>query len=95
MRYQEEHDLQFSRVLYFLPFRGPPVGRIDGNQQEEIQCMYYSFGQDIFDIMVLVTTQSEEYQQIEYSEKSKAKAQKIFQKHFTKRLEFSFLLLYL
>lgn len=32
IRNQDEYDLRFSRVVYFLPFRGPPPTRIDGNQ---------------------------------------------------------------
>ena len=55
LREQEKHDLIFSRVLYFLPNRGPPE-RADGVLQEEIQVMYEFLGDDMFNVMVIIAT---------------------------------------
>ena len=44
---QEKHNLQFSRVLYFLPNRGP-LERADGMLQEEIKTMHGFFGEKYF-----------------------------------------------
>ena len=50
-----EHDLRFSRVVYFMPKRGPPE-RVEGTFQEELKIMHDYFGQKIFDIMVIAVT---------------------------------------
>ena len=55
VRIQDERDLAFSRVLYFLPSRGR-LERADGALQEEIKLMYGFLGEDVFKIMVIVAT---------------------------------------
>ena len=54
-RLQDEHDLEFRRVLYFLPHRGP-LERADGTLQEELKLIHVFFGIDVFKIMVVVVT---------------------------------------
>lgn len=55
VRIQDEQDLAFSRVLYFLPSRGR-LERADGALQEEIKLMYGFLGEDVFKIMVIIAT---------------------------------------
>ena len=75
VREQEKHNLQFSRVLYFLPTRGP-VERADGVLQEEIKAMHGFFGDNIFSVMVLITTSPKRHQhgfhEEDYDQTSKA-----------------------
>ena len=54
VRLQAHRDLVFNRVLYFLP-RGP-LEKADGVVQEEIELIRYFFGDEIFKIMILITT---------------------------------------
>ena len=54
-REQADKNLQVRRVLYFFPQRGTPE-KADGILQEELQVMYYFFGAEIFDCMVIVAT---------------------------------------
>ena len=55
LRAQDENDLAFSRVLYFLPQRGTPE-RMDGTFQEEIKVMHGFLGVEVFKIMVIIAT---------------------------------------
>ena len=75
VRKQEENNLQFSRVLYFLPIRGP-LERADGGLQEEIKVMHGFFGINIFNIMVLIITNHPrrqfEFEKEDYDHTSKA-----------------------
>ena len=75
VREEEKHNLQFSRVLYFLPTRGP-VERADGVLQEEIKAMHGFFGDNIFKVMVLITTSPKRHQhgflEADYDQTSKA-----------------------
>ena len=82
---QRAYNLRFSRVLYFLPNRGPPE-RSDGTLQEEISVMYSYFGQIIFDVMVIVVTNNkrDRYQQIGFSEEDIAETKKVFTDAFSK-----------
>jgi len=79
LREQRTHDLKFSRVLYFLPSRGP-LERADGGLQEEIKVMHDCFGQRIFDIMVIIATNNkrERYQKYGFDEEDIALTQKVF-----------------
>ena len=52
---QRDNGIAFSRVLYFLPQRGP-LHRADGKLQEEIELMYEYFDKAIFNIMVIIAT---------------------------------------
>ena len=52
---QNQHDLAFCRVLYFLPLRGP-LERADGILQEELKLIYGFLGEEVFKIMVIVAT---------------------------------------
>ena len=82
---QRAHNLRFSRVLYFLPNRGPPE-RSDGHLQEEISVMYSFFGQKIFDVMVIIVTNNkrDRYQQVGFSEEDIAETKKVFKLAFQK-----------
>ena len=55
LRIQAEKGLIFRRILYFLPFRGPP-DRADSVLQSELCVMKYFFGRAIFECMVMVAT---------------------------------------
>ena len=61
LQVQRHCELRFSRVIYFLPARGP-LRRADGTLQEEIKVMYDFFDTKIFDIMVIVATKDKENQ---------------------------------
>ena len=52
---------QFDYVFYFLPFREPPE-RADGNFREELEALYFYFGETIFDHMIMITTNSKRAQ---------------------------------
>ena len=80
---QKTHNLRFSRVLYFLPNRGPPE-RADGTLQEEISVMYSFFGQQIFDVMVVIVTNNkgDRYQQAGFSEENFAETSEVFRSAF-------------
>ena len=77
---QEKHNLQFSRVLYFLPTRGS-LERADGVLQEEIKAMHVFFGDDIFNIMVLITTNHPKHQD-EFLEEDFEQTRCVFMKAF-------------
>ena len=85
LQVQRAHNLRFSRVLYFFPNRGPPE-RADGHLQEEIKVMHGFFGQKIFDVMVIIVTNSADdaYQQAGFSENNIAQVQKVFKIAFKK-----------
>ena len=51
------NTFQFDYVLYFLPFREPPE-RADGSFREELEALYFYFGETIFDHMIMITTNS-------------------------------------
>ena len=55
IRVQQDQNITFNRVLYFLPSRGIPE-KIDGYLQKELQALYYFFGKLIFQCMVIVLT---------------------------------------
>ena len=52
----------FSRILYFLPNRGVPE-RVDGYLKEELQLIYKFFGDQVFNVMVVVRTNHPHYQE--------------------------------
>ena len=79
MKNQNEYNLEFSRVMYFLP-RGSPPARIDLNLQDEIECMYEAYGDVIFDNMVLIATQHDEECYQYYNDDDKARVQTFFTK---------------
>lgn len=83
---QRDYDLRFSRVLYFLPNRGP-LERSDGNLQEEIRVMHSFFGQKIFDVMIIVATnhKSGNYQQVGFGKNDITDTQQVF-KHAYKEI---------
>ena len=65
---QRDNDIAFSRVLYFLPQRGP-LHRADGRLQEEIKIMYHFYNKAIFNVMVIIATNHQDSRyQIEFSE---------------------------
>ena len=52
---QEELNVSISRILYFLPIRGH-LERADAYFKDEMRTLYYYFGVDIFNCMIIVTT---------------------------------------
>ena len=63
---QNQLDIAFNEVLYFLPFRGLPK-RIDATFQDELATIFYYFEHAIFERMAIVATQEEEYQNFEFT----------------------------
>ena len=55
LRVQQDQNITFNRILYFLPCRGIPE-KIDGYLQEELRVLHYFFGKNIFQCMVIVLT---------------------------------------
>ena len=62
---QEEFELRFHRVLFFLPQRGP-LRKIDGHLKEELDMFYTFFGNYIFDSMIIIGTQDIDFQDKEF-----------------------------
>ena len=54
-RAQDTYNLEFRRVLYFLPHRGP-LERADGTLQEELQVIHGFLGEEVFKVMVIIAT---------------------------------------
>ena len=83
LRQQRTYNLRFSRVLYFLPSRGP-LERADGNLQEEIKVMYDYFGERIFEVMVIIATNHKKprYQQFGFDTDDIETTQKVFMRAF-------------
>lgn len=82
---QRAYNLCFARVLYFFPNRGPPE-RSDGNLQEEISVMHSFFGQQIFDLMVIIVTNYKRdcFQQAGFSKGDIATTKTVFKEAFQK-----------
>ena len=82
---QRANDMHFYRVLNFFPQRGPPE-RADGTLQEEIKVMYGYFGQQIFDIMVIIVTNNKRphFQRAGYSEEDIIEIKGLFLSAFEK-----------
>ena len=82
---QRAHDLRFTRVIYFFPQRGPP-DRVEGTLLQEIEVLYGYFGQKIFDIMVVVVTNSKKpYHQLAgFDEEDITKTRHVFTVAFEK-----------
>ena len=72
-------DLRFSRVVYFMPSRGPPE-RVDGTLQEEIEALHGYFGQKIFDILVVAVTNinRDHYQEAGFLNEDFRRTQEVF-----------------
>ena len=67
--YQQECQLHFQHVLYFLPCRGAPE-RADGVLTNEIGLLHHYFGKSIWERTVIVVTVPRRYQTKEqYTEK--------------------------
>ena len=75
---QRELKISFKRVVYFLPFRGPP-GRADGYLKDELKCLWNFYGERIFRCMVMIATNSPdaEYQEIGFSESFQRKSKSV------------------
>ena len=65
--YQKELNLQFRRVLYFLPCSGSP-GRADGVLRDEIAIMHHYFGKSIWETTKVVVTIPRRYKKDRYIE---------------------------
>ena len=79
VRTQQEHNLSFRRVVYFLPVRGC-LERADGVLQEEINVMYSYFGNAIFDIMVIAATNHRRKQHHGFTDEDLADTRRTFQR---------------
>jgi ABC-type oligopeptide transport system ATPase subunit len=79
VRTQQEYNLSFRRVLYFLPVRGC-LERADGVLQEEINVMYRYFGNAIFDIMVIAATNHRRKQHHGFTDEDLADTRRTFQR---------------
>ena len=75
---QRELKISFKRVVYFLPFRGPP-GRADSYLKDELKCLWNYYGERIFRCMVMIATNSPdaEYQEIGFSESIERKSKSV------------------
>lgn len=80
---QKEHEMKFSRLLYFLPVRGP-LERATKDLQDQIKVMYGFFGRQIFNIMVIVATNHEDSrrQTPEFNEHDRKKTEVAFMTAF-------------
>ena len=83
LQVQRQCELRFSRVVYFFPARGPPR-RADGTLLEEIKVMYDYFDTKIFDIMVVVATNDERGQGLEFTQEDLNRAEEVFITAFEK-----------
>lgn len=63
--YQEQCNLNFGLVLYFLPCRGSPE-RADGVLNDEIAILQHYFGENIWKRMVVVVTAPQRFTQKKY-----------------------------
>ena len=83
LRKQKQYNLQFSRVVYFMPSRGPPE-RADGTLQEELKALYSYFGKKIFDIMVIAVTNNKHirYQEAGFLEEDFKETMEVFMMAF-------------
>ena len=79
VRTQQEHNLSFRRVIYFLPTRGC-LERADGVLQEEITVMHRYFGNAIFDIMVIAATNHRRKQHHGFYDEDYADTRRTFQR---------------
>ena len=76
--------MNFKRILYFIPQRGP-LERINAILQMELEQMVHYFGRSIFDCMVLCTTMSPDVYEfllpgvIPFSSDSEMRTHKLFQ----------------
>ena len=80
LRAQEHYNLIFNRVLYFLPNRRFPE-KADGILQDELRIMHYFFGNDVFECMVIVLTNSpwDEHNNLEITADLKNLTEEVFQ----------------
>lgn len=85
---QKEHNLRFSRVLYFLPMRGSPE-RAEGTFQEEIKVMHKYFGQKIFEVMVIIATnkKADKFQKNGFEEDEITQTEEVFMKVYEEATE--------
>lgn len=79
VRTQQEYNLSFRRVIYFLPIRGC-LERADGILQEEITVMFRYFGNAIFDIMVIAATNHRRKQHHGFNDEDFADTRRTFQR---------------
>ena len=68
----------FRRILYFLPNRGVPE-RVDGYLKEELQLIYKFFGDQVFQVMVLVCTNRPDprYQELGFNQNDNEAAKSV------------------
>ena len=77
IRIQMLLDIEFHRVLYFLPNQGP-LKTSDRHVQDEILLMHHFFGINILETMILVATKDEEDQEVGFTQKMKDKTRNAF-----------------
>ena len=63
IRITKTHNLNFRRIVYFLPDKGVPK-RVSQNLKMEIAIMEKYFGRSIFDSMVVVATRSSDFYEV-------------------------------
>lgn len=68
VREQIVHNMEVKRILYFLPHRGAGTGKANKVLQQELEIMYHFFGTPAFELMVLIATQEELYQEYSFTE---------------------------
>lgn len=78
---QIRFQLQFRRIVYFLPVRGP-LEKADGSMQEELKVLYHFFGKEVFDRMVVAATllRKEAIQKAGFDNDDVKETKRVFQK---------------
>ena len=84
---KEKHSIVFCRVLYF-PNRGPPK-HAEGTLQEEVKVVYEFLGEDIFNIMVIITTNQKEHQKNGFTEEDISTTTRAFTRAYKRVTGFS------
>ena len=81
LRIQEDLNMPFHRIVYFLPIRGP-LEKASGDLQEEIKVMYHFCGNAIFERMVLVATNHKRRQKFGFTSDDKSDTRETFKRSF-------------
>lgn len=73
----DEYLLKVSRVVYFLPRRGP-LEKADGSMQEELKLLSHYFGLEIFSYIVVVATNSKRDQKAGFDDQDHNETKRVF-----------------
>lgn len=76
---QDEYQLKVSRVVYFLPSRGP-LGKADGAMQQELKLLSHHFGKELFDCIVIAATNpsTDNYQKLGFDKEDFEQTRRVF-----------------